>query len=51
MPAENPTQNPTQQQRKIERSKHPQGVAKNRKTERKPLDRRELSRFYRTKQE
>jgi len=33
MPAENPTQNPTQQQRKIERSKHPQGVAKNRKME------------------
>ena len=51
MPAENPTQNPTQRQRKIERSKHPQGVAKNRKTEWKPLDRRELSRFYRTKQE
>ncbi len=44
-------ENPTQRQRKIERSKHPQGVAKNRKTEWKPLDRRELSRFYRTKQE
>ena len=55
IPVENPTQNPaqnsTQRQRKIERSKLPQGVAKNHKTEWKPIDRRDLSRFRPTKQE
>ena len=51
IPVENPAQNPTQLQRKTERSKLPQGVAKNRKTEWKPIDRRELSQFYRAKQE
>jgi len=50
-PTQNPAQNPAQRQRKIERSKLPQRVAKNRKTEWKPVDRRELSRFYRAKQE
>jgi hypothetical protein len=35
-------------QREIERSKHPQGVAKNRKTEQNSSD---LSQFYRAKQE
>ena len=49
MLAENPTQNPTQRQRKIERSKHPQRIAKNRKTEWKPIDRPELSQVFRTR--
>ena len=51
IPVENPTQNPAQRQRKIKRSKLPQRAAKNRKTEWKPIDRRELSRFRPTKQE
>ena len=45
MLAENPTQNPTQRQRKIRRSRLPQGIKKNRKTESKQLACPELSRF------